>query len=180
MSYGLFTRRISRSELGRLKDKVSHMPTTFQQFIEKRCELRVTCVGERVFTCRIEALPGTLSSEDYRFDTHNLNHVACECHELHERIHAYMREFQINFACFDFIVPHAGEPIFLEANCNGQWLWVQNLTKLPIGKAIADLLLKESAHQIASMKLHDPKFGLRKYRAKIKCLPPRHSKRLAK
>lgn len=155
LSYGLFTRRISRGELDRFKDKVCHMPTTFQQFIEKRFELRVTCVGEHIFTCRIETRPGNLSSEDYRFDAHNLNHVACECPELHGRIHAYMREFQINFACFDFIVPKAGEPIFLEANCNGQWLWVQNLTRLPIGKAIADLLLKESARQIASMKLHD-------------------------
>ncbi len=56
-----------------------------------------------------------------------------------------MRELQINFACFDFIVSHEGESIFLEANCNGQWLWVQNLTGMDIGKAIADELLSESA-----------------------------------
>jgi hypothetical protein len=95
-----------------------------------------------VFACRIESRPGTLSADDYRFDTQNLNHTSFECPELHGRIHAYMREFQINFACFDFIVPHEGEPIFLEANCNGQWLWVENLTGMPIGKAIADEFLK--------------------------------------
>jgi len=141
VTYGLFTRRITRGELDEFKDKVRHLPTTFQQFIEKRCELRVTCIGQQVFACRIEAHPGTLSADDYRFDTQNLNHVACEFPELHERLHAYMRELQINFACFDFIVPLAGEPIFLEANCNGQWLWVQNLTGLPIGRAIANEFL---------------------------------------
>lgn len=100
--------------------------------------------------------PGDLTADDYRFDTHNLNHVACECSDLHERLHAYMRELQINFACFDFIVPHEGEPIFLEANCNGQWLWVQNLTRLPIGKAIADELLAASG-RIESPKLFLPR-----------------------
>jgi glutathione synthase/RimK-type ligase-like ATP-grasp enzyme len=146
-TYGLFTRRITRSELEEVKDKICHLPTTFQQFIEKRCELRVTCVGDQVFACRIETRPGTLSADDYRFDTQNLNHTACECPELHERLHAYMRELNINFACFDFIVPDEGEPIFLEANCNGQWLWVQNLTGLPIGKAIADELLATTRKQ---------------------------------
>lgn len=146
-TYGLFTRRITRGELGQLKDKVRHLPTTFQQFIEKRCELRVTCVGEQVFACRIETRPGTLSADDYRFETQNLNHTACECPELHDRLHAYMRGLQINFACFDFIVPQEGEPIFLEANCNGQWAWVQNLTGLRIGKAIAEELLNASVRQ---------------------------------
>ena len=140
-TYGLFTRRVSRAELEEVKDKVCNLPTTFQKFIEKRCELRVTCIGNKVFSCRIEARPGDLTADDYRFDAHNLNHSACECPDLRERLRAYMRELQINFACFDFIVPREGEPIFLEANCNGQWLWVENLTGLPIGKAIADELL---------------------------------------
>jgi glutathione synthase/RimK-type ligase-like ATP-grasp enzyme len=140
-TYGLFTRRVSRAELEEVKDKVCNLPTTFQKFIEKRCELRVTCIGDKVFSCRIEARPGDLTADDYRFDAHNLNHVACEYPNLHERIRAYMRELQINFACFDFIVPLEGEPIFLEANCNGQWLWVENLTGLPIGEAIADEFL---------------------------------------
>jgi glutathione synthase/RimK-type ligase-like ATP-grasp enzyme len=147
--YGLFTRRITRRELDEFKDKVRHLPTTFQQFIAKRCELRVTCIGRQIFACRIEARPGTLSADDYRFAAQNLNHAACECPDLHERLHAYMEELQINFACFDFIVPHEGEPIFLEANCNGQWLWVQNLTGLRIGEAIADELLNESVRRVA-------------------------------
>ncbi len=156
-TYGLFTRRITRGELDEFRDKVSHLPTTFQQFIEKRCELRVTCIGEQVFACHIETSPGTLSADDYRFNTQNLDHAACECPELHERLHAYMRELQINFACFDFVVPHEGEPIFLEANCNGQWLWVENLAGLPIGRAIAEELLVEAG----SIQAPDPNTNLK-------------------
>ena len=94
-----------------------------------------------MFACRIEARPGDLTADDYRFDTHNLKHTACVCPDLHDRMHAYMRKLQLNFACFDFIVPLEGEAIFLEANANGQWLWVENLTGLKISEAIAIELL---------------------------------------
>lgn len=154
-TYGLFTRRITRAELEEFKDKVCHMPTTFQQFIEKRYELRVTCVGGQVFSCRIDAQPG-LCADDYRFDTHNLKHTACVCPELVERIHAYMRALQLNFACFDFIVPVEGEAIFLEANANGQWLWVENLTGLPIGKAVAEQLMSLCLPLVGVSLQHHP------------------------
>jgi glutathione synthase/RimK-type ligase-like ATP-grasp enzyme len=136
-SYGLFTRRVTRTELLAVKDKISNLPTTFQPFIPKSCELRITCVGEKIFTCRIQARPGDLTADDYRFDTQNLTHTAWEAPQLHDRIHDYMRHLSLNFACFDFIVPLQGEPVFLEANANGQFAWVENLTGLPIAKAIA-------------------------------------------
>jgi glutathione synthase/RimK-type ligase-like ATP-grasp enzyme len=139
--YGIFTRRINRTELEEVKDKIRYLPTTFQEFVQKRYELRVTCVGRQMFACRIESRPGDLTADDYRFDTKNLNHVACECPDLHVRLQAYMQEFGIKFACFDFIVSLVGDIYFLEANANGQWLWVEHLTGLPIGKAIADELM---------------------------------------
>ncbi len=140
VQYGIFTRKISQVELTECSDKVRHMPTLFQEFVEKRYELRITCVGRRVFACRIESRANDLTSDDYRFDTKNLSHFACECPELHRRLHDYMEEFGLNFGCFDIIISKTGEPIFLECNPNGQWLWVENLTGQPIGKAIAELL----------------------------------------
>lgn len=139
--YGIFTRRISRAELVEFRDKVRHLPTQFQEFVEKRYELRITCVGKRVFACRIEPRPGQLTDEDCRFDIQSLNHVACECPELHDRLHAYMEAFGLAFGCFDIAITKTGEAIFFECNPNGQWHWVENLTGLPIGKAIAEELM---------------------------------------
>ena len=141
MQFGIFTRRITRSELEEFRDKIRHLPTQFQQFIEKRHELRVTCVGKQVFACRIEPRPGEITDEDCRFDIRSLKHVVCECPELHEHLHAYMRAFELDFGCFDIVVSKSGESVFLECNPNGQWLWVENLTGLPIGKAIAEELM---------------------------------------
>ncbi len=160
-SYGLFTRRVTRAELLAVKDKIANLSTTFQPFIPKACELRVTCVGDRIFTCRIQARPGDLTADDYRFDTQNLTHTATEAPNLHSRIHDYMREFNLNFACFDFIVPLKGEPVFLEANANGQFAWVENLTGLPIAKAIADELMSHTnppAHPPAELTAKDIEF----------------------
>ncbi len=139
--FGIFTRRITRTELEEFNDKVRHLPTQFQEFVEKRYELRITCVGKRVFACRIEPRPGEITDEDCRFDIQSLNHVACECPELHEKLHSYMEAFGLNFGCFDIAITKSGEAVFFECNPNGQWLWVENLTGLPIGKAIADELL---------------------------------------
>lgn len=139
--YGLFTRRITHEELEAAKDKVRYMPTLFQEFVEKRCELRITCVGEQVFACCIEARIGDVTSDDYRFDTKKLKHSAFECSELHQKLHAYMRAFALNFACFDILISKQGEAIFCECNPNGQWQWCEEMAGLPIGEAIAFQLM---------------------------------------
>jgi glutathione synthase/RimK-type ligase-like ATP-grasp enzyme len=144
LQYGIFTRRVAYEELVGVADKIMHMPTLFQEFIEKQSELRVTCVGKEVFACRITPRDGDLTADDYRFDTQNLRHAAVEVPELTSRIHAYMEAMRLNFACFDFLVPANGEPVFAEANCNGQWLWVQERTGQQIGRAIAAELLNTS------------------------------------
>jgi glutathione synthase/RimK-type ligase-like ATP-grasp enzyme len=145
VQYGTFTRRLCRQELTEFQDKIGFMPTLFQEFVPKDSELRITCVGDKVFACRIETRTGDLTSDDYRFDTANLRHSAVECPELCDRLGAYMRAFDINFGCFDFIVPKSGEPVFLECNCNGQWLWVEERTGQQIGKAIANALIRHAA-----------------------------------
>jgi glutathione synthase/RimK-type ligase-like ATP-grasp enzyme len=144
IQFGLFTRRVSLVELRSLKDTIRHQPTVFQEFLEKSYELRITCVGSRCFSCRIESRSDDLTADDYRFDTTGLVHTPQACPELEQRLQAYMRTFGLNFGCFDILVTKSGEFVFLECNPNGQWLWVENLTGLPIGQAIAQELI--SAH----------------------------------
>jgi glutathione synthase/RimK-type ligase-like ATP-grasp enzyme len=77
--------------------------------------------------------------------TSHLKHTAVDCPQLTGRLHAYMKTLGLNFACFDFAVSKDGELVFLECNCNGQWLWVQERTGQPIGKAIADELVRHAS-----------------------------------
>jgi hypothetical protein len=69
---------------------------------------------------------------------------------------AYMKAFGLNFGCFDFIVPKGGgEPIFLEMNPNGQWLWVQSKTGQDIGEAIAGQLIRCSYLDYDLVRFHN-------------------------
>lgn len=139
--FGLFTRRVCKDELLLLQDKIRHMPILLQEYVAKQFELRVTCVGSEIFGCRIDSQKSQLTQEDYRFDTKQLKHTPYDCSAFAQSLREYMRIFQINFACFDFAVTPEGELCFFEANPNGQWLWIEELTALQIGKAIGELLM---------------------------------------
>jgi hypothetical protein len=98
-------------------------------------------VGNKIFGCRINSQSNDLTCEDFRFDARSLKHEAFDCSKIHDKLLAYMRTFGINFGCFDIAVTESGEYIFFECNPNGQWLWIEELTGIPIGKAIAELLV---------------------------------------
>jgi len=152
VQYGLFTRRVALTELRSVRDSIQHLPTTFQEFLGKRCELRITCVGERFFACRIESREGDLTADDYRFDTRGLIHAPHECPELEGMLRAYMRAFGLNFGCFDVLITKSGEHVFLEMNANGQFAWVEDMTGLPIAEAVAGLLMSSYDTPIASFR----------------------------
>lgn len=144
IQYGIFTRKIGKEELMMLQDKIGHMPTLFQEYIEKDYELRITCVGDKIFSCRIDSQGNDLTREDFRFDSRKLIHKAFDCAKIHENLLDYMRAFKINFGCFDIAVTKDGGYVFFECNPNGQWLWIEELTAMPIGKAIAEMLVTGS------------------------------------
>jgi len=140
--HGLFTRRINAAELDGHIDKVRHMPTQLQEFIPKRAELRITCVGDQYFACRIVVEGNAAAAEDHRFVTKELPHQPIECPAaLREPIRRYLDSFGLNFGCFDVAETYSGDYVFFECNPNGQWLWVEELAGLPIGRAVANLLI---------------------------------------
>jgi glutathione synthase/RimK-type ligase-like ATP-grasp enzyme len=141
MQYGLFTRRVGKDELMRTINKIAHMPTLLQAYVPKASELRVTCVGDKVFCCRIHSQEGELTREDVRFDTRSLRHELVHDHLIEKLTRRYMKAMSLNFGCFDIGIVEDGSPVFFECNPNGQWLWIEEMTGAPIGRAIADLLM---------------------------------------
>ena len=66
--------------------------------------------------------------------------------ELPESINKYILEYvnklNMPFGAMDLIESSDGQWYFLECNPNGQWLWIQHLTNLPISNAIAEWHMK--------------------------------------
>ncbi len=121
--------------------RVESCPTFFQKHVKKIGDLRVTVVGEQVFSALIHSQESEASKVDWRVSQDGLKHsihelpleIAGKCIDL-------VKALNLNFGAIDLILNEEGEYIFLEINPNGQWAWIEKLLDLDISSAIVNLL----------------------------------------
>jgi len=119
-------------------------PAIFQQLIDPAFELRVTVVGDRVFTAKIETSGFTRKAvRDWRLG-HREGDLKFTAYDLPEEMAkkciTLTKELGLNFGAIDLIQAKDGSIWFLEINSNGQWGFVEWATGQQIGKAMAQLL----------------------------------------
>lgn len=142
--YFVYTHKVLPEDLNRL-DTVKYSPSLFQEYIPKNVEIRVTVMGNKVFSCEIHSQDSERTLDDWRhYDFKNVRHAV---HKLPQTIEVLsikmMKRLGLNFATFDLILTRDGHYVFLELNPNGQWLWIEQLTGLSISGAIAETLIKK-------------------------------------
>ena len=137
-----YTRKLTREDILGNIENVINCPTIFQEYIEKDFELRITVVGKNVFACAIYSQKTEKTKEDWRrYDLSNTPHTSFQLpQDVEEKCLKLVEKLGLVFGCIDMIVTPRGEFIFLEINPNGQWLWIEELTGLPISEAIANTL----------------------------------------
>jgi glutathione synthase/RimK-type ligase-like ATP-grasp enzyme len=140
--YVVHTTLVEEGDLGS-DAALAACPAIYQRRVEKAFDLRVTVVGERLFTCRIDSQGSEQGAVDWReVGPGALPIRECELDgDIAGKCLALMRRLGIDFAGLDLIVTPQGETVFLEVNAMGQWLWAQELTGMPIASAIVDQLL---------------------------------------
>src|ERR1700693_164792 len=128
---------------------IRYAPVIFQEDVPKKFELRVTVVAAKVF-------PAAIRSQESRFLRHDWRHYHdfgeskyYSVHTLPEKIEGLcvrlVETLGLCFGAIDLIVTPADKYVFLEINPNGQWLWIEEFTGLPIGDAVAELLIRGAA-----------------------------------
>ncbi len=121
-------------------DQVAFAPHLFQKCIQKSCDLRITVVGQEIFGTRIDSQSGR-GKIDWRHDYT----VGMEPFELPADIAAMCfdltKTLGLNYGAIDLVLTETGQYIFLEINCGGQYLWVEEITKQPISEAVCRLLV---------------------------------------
>lgn len=137
----VYTHRVTEQNLLQL-DLVRHMPCVFQERIEKKFELRITIVGSAVFATEIHSQQSERTREDWRrYDLSNTPHRVHQLpKEVEEACLRLVQHYDLAFGAIDMIVTPDGRYVFLEINPNGQWLWIERLTGLPIAKTMAQML----------------------------------------
>ncbi len=134
ITYPFHTAKLTDDEKATYLSLVTHCPTLFQEFIQKAYDLRVAVFGRHVYGVEIHSQDRPESSQDFRLVaptllTHRVHDIPAD---LSKRIAEFMKYFELNFSALDFAVTAEGKYYFLENNPNGQWLWLENRTGIPI------------------------------------------------
>ncbi|MFD7546126.1 ATP-grasp ribosomal peptide maturase [Streptomyces sp. NPDC059578] len=124
-------------------DGVALTAHLFQRRVPAVADLRLTAVGDELFTVRITGSPGL----DWRRHYEDLSYERVETpRELVRGVREYLRAFGLVFGAFDFGVDGDGRPWMYECNPNGQWAWFPEPITGRIAAALADRLQRPGAY----------------------------------
>jgi hypothetical protein len=160
-TFARYTEVVSKRDVGYARS-VRHAPVIFQAYVPKRLELRITVVGQQAFAAEIDSQATNHTRHDWRrYDIDQTPHrphalpadVAQRCVQL-------VRRLGLTYGAIDMILTPDGRYIFLEINPNGQYLWIEELTGLPISDAICDLLVSPPSGRTTLTGTEDRRTGL--------------------
>lgn len=124
-------------------DSVHYAPCLFQEYIQTQVDLRITVVGRRIFAAEIHSLR-TEQTKHGRND--DLANKPCQPHQLplclEQKCVSMVEELGLAYGAIDMILTPEGRYVFLEINPNGEYVWIESLTGLPISEALAEMLIE--------------------------------------
>jgi hypothetical protein len=137
-----YTQVVSTREVGHARS-LRRCPVIFQAYVPKQVEVRVTVVGRAIFPAEIHSQHTHRTRHDWRrydhFETPYLPHDLPR--DVAERCLRLVAELGLSYGAIDLVLTPDGRYVFLEINPNGQYLWIEYATGMPISDAICDLLL---------------------------------------
>lgn len=137
-----YTEVVTRRDLGYLR-AVRYCPLISQAYVPKQVELRITVVGRDVFPAEIHSQQTRRTRHDWR--RYDFSGTVYKPHELPEDVTRccleLVQRLGLCYGAIDMVRTPDGRYVFLEINPNGQYLWVEKATGLPISDAICDLLM---------------------------------------
>lgn len=143
--WGVPTTLITHQQMEQI-DLIRKSGGIFQEYIDKKYEVRVTIIGNDVFSAKIDSQADVFGKIDWR-DAVAKGIVRVEPYNLPDIIarqcKSIVTAYGLNFGAIDLIYTPEKEYIFLEINCNGQWLWVEELTNQRLVDSMVGLLTKK-------------------------------------
>jgi glutathione synthase/RimK-type ligase-like ATP-grasp enzyme len=137
---GVPTLALSEADLAHL-GQVAAAPHLFQERIDKRHDIRVTAIGQRLFPVRIDSQVGK-GTVDWRTDYSVPMELTTLPHGVHEACLRLLRALALNYGSIDLAVDRQGRHVFFEINCAGQYKWMEDrIAGLDLSLELAKLLI---------------------------------------
>ena len=113
---------------------VALCPFVAQARVSKSVELRVTVVGDHVFAAAIHSQAAHHTRLDWRrYDAARTPMTAVDLPaDVAERCRTLTGALGLRYGAIDLVLTPEGRYVFLEINPNGQYLWIEEETGLPI------------------------------------------------
>lgn len=127
---------VDHVESSELDDSLGLTLHMFQRRVDKVADVRVTVIGNEVFSVRIDS-PYIDWRRDYTLVTYT---VVDAPDTIVRNCRRYLDRFGLLFGAFDFGLARDGSWLWYECNTAGQWHWIELETGLPMTAALADLL----------------------------------------
>lgn len=139
-------------------------PGIYQQLVDKKYDLRVTIIGNQVFTARLDT-PLQEEFIDWRIaslaETMRISQTELPGDTV-DSLQRLMRGLGLVFGCVDLAVDANGNLHFLEVNQAGQFLFLeQAVPSLPLLRAVCSLLGQGRCDYTLE---HGPDLGYARYR----------------
>jgi hypothetical protein len=154
-TFNRYTHIVSKRDVAYART-IRFCPVIFQAYVPKRVELRITVVGHEVFAAEIHSQHSNHTRHDWRrYDWYQTPYGIHELpRDLQQRCIELVERLGLCYGAIDMVLTPDGRYVFLEINPNGQYLWIERATALPITEAICDLLIAgDESHQPAQPEL---------------------------
>jgi hypothetical protein len=137
----LFTTKVDKKYIENIKSIFS-LPTYFQEEIIKYSDIRVTIVGNSIFSAEIDSQTNENTITDWRNSRDILPHKIIKLpSEISDKCFELCHKLKLNFGAIDLIKDQNNNYWFLEINPNGQWAWLEKILDFKIADSIIDYLL---------------------------------------
>jgi hypothetical protein len=139
--YACYTSPVTSADLPD-DDTLRLCPAILQPLLEKRFEVRVACFGDCLVALKIDSQADERARTDWRRGQWYVDMVPYALPDTIARgIRSFLRSTGMVSASLDFIVTPDGEHVFLEANPQGQFLWMEDRAGLPLLDIVSDFLI---------------------------------------
>lgn len=131
-------------EMAEQAHRISTTAHLFQEFIEKRCDLRAIIIGDEVFVTEIYPL-SEATRVDFRADYSALRYAPHPClpEQVRKALLAINRAYRLVYSAIDLVYTPEGRYVFLELNPIGQFGWLEARLGTPLYATLAKLLSEQ-------------------------------------
>lgn len=138
--YSIYSHRATNEDVKNFED-LSYAPSVLQERIHTCSEYRVIVVKDRVFSVQFGSDRELQCSDVHRIPLSRLSVKPALLENEHElQCVKLVKSLGLDYGAIDFVVDENAKFYFLEVNPTGDWLWIEDKTKLPITRAVVDLI----------------------------------------